>query len=68
MSDDRIPVYISKKLYEEIEKKLSEFSREFKNVDDFVEFALSELMKEEEPYTKEEEETVKRRLRDLGYF
>ncbi len=70
MSEERVPVYIPKKLYEEVKKKVEESGGEFKSVEEFVEFVLTELLKEEEEevYTPEEEEEIKKRLRALGYL
>jgi len=71
MSSDYVPVNIPKKLYEEIEKRVAESQGEFKNVEEYVEFVLSELIKEEEEETidvssPEEEEKLKDRLGKLG--
>ena len=44
---------------------------EFKSVEDYVEFILEEILKgdeEEQVYSKEEEEEIKKRLRALGYI
>ena len=70
MPEDKVPVYISKKLYEEVKKRVDESEGEFKSVEEFVEYVLIELLKEEEetPYTSDEEEEIKRRLRALGYI
>ena len=71
MSGDRVPVYISKNLYETVKKRVEESGGEFNSVEEFIEFVLTELLKEEEeetPYTPEEEEEIKKRLRALGYL
>jgi len=71
MSDDKVPVYISKKLYDEVKKMVEESKGEFSSVEEFVEFVLTEILEEEgeEPtYTPEEEEEIKKRLRALGYL
>jgi len=69
MSEDKVPVYISKKLYEEVKRRVDESGGEFKSVEEFVEYVLTELLKEEEtPYTSEEEEEIKKRLKALGYL
>jgi len=62
MKEDRVPVYISKTLYEEVARRVKESGGEFKTVEEFVEFVLTELLKEEE------EEEIKKRLRALGYL
>ena len=71
MSTDYVPVNIPKKLYEEIEKRVAESQGEFKNVEEYVEFVLSEIIKEEEEETinvstPEEEEKLKDRLGKLS--
>lgn len=73
MSTDYVPIKIPKKLYEEIEKRVAESYGEFKSVEEYVEFVLTEVVKEEEEesesaYTPEEEEMIKDRLRKLGYI
>jgi hypothetical protein len=70
MPEDEVPVYISRKLYEEVERKVDESEGEFKSVEEFVEYVLKELLKEEEetPYTSEDEEEIKKRLKALGYI
>lgn len=72
MPEEKVPIYISKTLYERIKKEVEESQGEFKNVEEFIEFVLREVLKEEETeepaYTPEEEEEIKRRLRSLGYL
>lgn len=70
MPEDKVPVYISRKLYEEVKKRVDESGGEFKSVEEFVEFVLTELLEEEEEtlYTPEEEEAIKKRLKALGYL
>jgi Arc/MetJ-type ribon-helix-helix transcriptional regulator len=69
MSEDKVPVYISRRLYEEVKRRVDESGGEFESVEEFVEYVLTELLKEEEaPYTSEEEEEVKKRLKALGYL
>ena len=72
MSDEYVTVKIPKSLYEEISKRVKESKGEFRDVEDYVTFVLTEVVKEEdeeEPvYTPEEEEEIKRRLRQLGYL
>lgn len=66
---ERVNISISKDLYEQAKKYVKE-SGEFKSVEEFVEFVLKEVLTEEEesPFTKEEEEAIKERLRSLGYI
>ena len=73
MSGDKVAVYVSRDLYDEVKRKVRESGGDFKSVEDYVEFVLREIVKEEgeegkETYTKEEEEEIKRRLRSLGYL
>ncbi|AJG40175.1 hypothetical protein TRQ7_01640 [Thermotoga sp. RQ7] len=64
-------VNIPDELYEAIEKKLEEYG--FKTVDEYVTFVLREVLgseeeSESEVFSEEEEEIIKKRLRDLGYL
>ncbi len=71
MSEDKVAVCISKDLYKKVKKKVEESEGAFNSVEEYVEFVLEELLKEEEeetPFTPEEEEEIKRRLRALGYL
>jgi hypothetical protein len=69
MSEDKVPIYISKKLYNEIKKRVEESQDAFKSIEEYVEFVLNEVVKEEElSYSPEEEEEIKRRLKSLGYL
>ncbi len=73
MSTDYVPVNIPKKLYEEIEKRVAESHGEFKNVEEYVEFVLTEVVKEEggeteNVYSLEEDTEGKDRLRKLGHI
>ena len=67
----KVPVNISKELVDEIQRRVDESGGEFKTVEEFIEFVLTEVLREEEPeqvYTAEEEEEIKDRLRRLGYI
>jgi|GEM_PF-1313783 len=67
--DDKIAVYIKKDLYDRIAKQVEKSQGIFKSVDEYVNFALEEILKEEEsPFTPEEEEEIKKRLRSLDYI
>lgn len=71
MGEERVPVYISKSLYESIKKAVEESGGGFKSVEEYVEFVLNEVVGEEESeeaYSPEEEEEIKKRLRALGYI
>jgi len=64
-------VSISKKLVDEIQRRNDESGGEFKTVEEYIEFVLTEILREDEPeqvYTPEEEEEIKERLRRLGYI
>lgn len=71
MSGEKVQISISKKLYEKAKEYIEKYGG-FNSVDELVEFLLEEALKEEsgeaQPYTKEEEEKVKERLRALGYI
>jgi len=67
----KVAVNISKELVDEIQRHVDESGGEFKTVEEYIEFILTELLREEEPeqaYTPEEEEEIKERLRRLGYI
>jgi Arc/MetJ-type ribon-helix-helix transcriptional regulator len=72
VASEKIPIYISKNLYEKVKERVEQSQGEFKSVEEYVEFVLSEIVKEEEEekevYTPEEEEEIKKRLRSLGYL
>ena len=71
---DKVSIEISKKIYEEIERRID--GEEFKSVEEFVNFVLEEVLKEEDEeietqgdaLSEEEEEKVKERLKALGYL
>jgi len=67
----KVPMNISKELVDEIQRRVEESGGEFKTVEEYIEFVLTELLREDEPeqaYTLEEEEEIKERLRALGYI
>jgi len=66
---EKVDVKLSRKLIEEIQEQVEESGGEFKTVEEYIEFVLTELLKddEEQVYT-EEEELIKKRLRALGYL
>jgi len=67
---ERVPVYISRGLYEKV-KKFVEAQSGFSSIEEFVEFVLNEVLAEEIPsatLSKEDEEKIKERLRALGYI
>ena len=71
MGEEKVPIEISRRLYEQVRRHVEESGGEFKSVEEFVEFVLEEVLREEEEepaYTPEEEEEIKRRLKALGYL
>ena len=72
MSEDQVTVNISKDLYELIKCRVNENSGEFKSVEDYINFVLREIIKEEDENTEQkncnDEEQIKKRLKNLGYF
>lgn len=66
-----VDVKLKKDLIDKIKKVVDESEGEFTSVEEYIEFVLTELLKEEEGeeiYTPEEEEEIKKRLRALGYI
>lgn len=69
-----VPIMISKDLYTIIENRVKLSNGEFKNIEDYLTFILTEVVKEEhdsqthDVYTKEEDEEIKDRLKNLGYI
>lgn len=71
MGKEKVPVYLRRELYERVEKEIEKSQGEFENIEEYVEFVLEELLREEDlehVYSKEEEEKIKERLRQLGYI
>jgi len=71
MSDEYVNVRIPRNLYDEISRRVKESGGEFKDVEEYVTFVLNEIVREDEEenvYTPEEEEEIKRRLKQLGYL
>ena len=66
----KVPIYIQQELYNKVKRRVKQSRGEFKSVEEYVEFVLQEVVKEEpqQTYTAEEEEEVKERLRRLGYI
>ena len=65
---DKKAVFIPADLYGEVEKRVE--TSDFGSVDEYVQFVLEEVVKEEEAesLSPEDEEEVKKRLRALGYL
>ena len=72
MNKNRVNINISKELYQKIQQRVELNPSEFTNVDEYIEFVLEEILKDEEPevesYSSKDEEKVKQRLKRLGYF
>jgi len=72
MPEEYVTIEISKKLYEEIRKRVSESEGEFKDAQEYIEFVLNEVVRIDEEtetaHAPEEEEEIKKRLRKLGYL
>lgn len=70
MSEETKNVPIPAKLYDAIADRVNE--TEFSSVEEYVTFVLEEVIKDEDeeetPFTPEDEEEVKKRLRALGYL
>ena len=67
----KVQVHISKEIVDEIQRYVDESEGEFKTVEEYIEFVLTEILREDEPeqaYTPDEEEEIKERLRRLGYI
>lgn len=68
---EKISVKISKDLFDMIKEQVEISGGAFNSVEEYIEFILSEVIKEEKTvseYTSEEEEMIKERLRKLGYI
>jgi Arc/MetJ-type ribon-helix-helix transcriptional regulator len=60
-------IEIKNEIYEKIKKRIEK--SEFSSVEEYVNFVLEEVIKENEgEITEEEEEQIKERLRSLGYL
>jgi len=72
MSEGHVTVNVSKDLYELVKCRVNESGGEFKSVDDYINFVLREVVKEEDENNEQknsnDEEQIKKRLQNLGYF
>lgn len=71
MSVEKKTVSIPAKLHEAIEERIGD--TEFNSVEEYVTFVLEEVLKDDDeeedaPFSAEDEEEVKKRLRALGYL
>ncbi|HDI31215.1 MAG TPA: CopG family transcriptional regulator [Thermofilum sp.] len=67
---EKVALNISKEIYDKAREFVERNKDAFSSVEEFVEHVLREFLSEEEEevFTPEEEEEIKRRLRDLGYL
>jgi lysyl-tRNA synthetase class I len=69
---NEVQILISKDLYDKILRRVNMSHDEFKSVEEYIHFVLTEVVKDEQEqqsgYTKEEEEEIKNRLKSLGYI
>ena len=72
---EAVPVMIPKELYKEIENRVKLSKGTFKNVEEYVAFILTEVVREDQGkssegsgFTHDEEEEIKARLNKLGYI
>lgn len=70
-----VSIRITKDLYDKVENRVKMSNEEFKSVEEYVAFLLTEVVSESDSqasdtnaYTKEEEEEIKGRLKNLGYI
>jgi Arc/MetJ-type ribon-helix-helix transcriptional regulator len=67
--EERKAVFLPAELYGKVEERVK--ATDFGSVDEYVEFVLEEVVKDEEEeraFSEEEEKEVKKRLKDLGYL
>ena len=69
MEDEKKTISISSKLYDAILKRIENSDNEFSSPEEYVDYVLSELFEEKsDTYTKEEQEEIQKKLRDMGYI
>jgi len=62
-----IKINIPEDLYQKVKRQVG-LTKKFKNPDEIIEYVLREFIGERKSvYSKEEEEEIKKRLKDLGY-
>ena len=67
--NEKKSVLVPAELYSKIDERVR--ATDFGSVDEYVEFVLGEVFKEEEEekaFIEEDEKQVKKRLKDLGYL
>jgi len=74
MGEDKVSVHVSKDLYDKVKRRVEQSGGEFKSVEEYVEFILRKVVKEEneegekQTFTREEEKVIMKRLKSLGYL
>lgn len=70
MSEDKKAISISSKIFNEISKRISKSENEFSSVDEYVDFALNEILFEQDSddLSDSEKERVRDELKKLGYI
>jgi len=68
--DEKVPIFISRKLYDYINDKVKLSNDEFKTIEDFIEFILMEIFDTDLKQINEDEDkkVIKENLKKLGYF
>ena len=69
---NKISVKISQEIINKIKRKVYESQGQFRSIDEYIEFILIEILKEQNEielqFTSEEEKIIKERLKKLGYI
>ena len=69
MEDEKKTISVSSKLYDVILRRVENSDDEFSSPDEYVDYILTELFEEKsDTYTKEEQEEIQKKLRDMGYI
>tara|TARA_B110000014_G_C20052274_1_gene547451 strand:+ start:670 stop:882 length:213 start_codon:yes stop_codon:yes gene_type:complete len=70
MSEDKKAISISSKNYNEISRKILNSDKSFSSVDEYVDFALNEILFEQDSddLSDSEKERVRDELKKLGYI
>jgi len=68
VEEKEIILKISNDLYNKLKERAE--TSGFSEVEEYLKFAIEEIIssKEDSPYSEDDEEKVKQRLRDLGYI
>lgn len=73
LSENKVAINLSQDLYDLVKQRVEESNGEFKDVEDYIEFVLREVVKSEEEsdekkFSKEDKEEIKQKLKSLGYL